>query len=275
MTLLSLVRRVELPLAAVIALLAVGAMCPLTPSAGLAQTEPSLAIDAGPSGNNATEIDRIEDCVEVSTGDQFQMDIVVRDVQNLLAWAIPIDYQPNIATMVGQDVKLFQQANEGSSVLDLSAKLPDDSGFHSLAAFDSADPQSPDSGSGVLARITLQAVAAGESPIRFGRRDYDSNGILDDGSLLRDVETNIIGDENEDTFFDGEQTDALVVVDGKCPGGSTVAEAVKVNPASDVPDDEGSSVPWAAIAGGIAAAAVLILLGAAFVLTRRGRRTAS
>lgn len=226
---------------------------------------PTFAIDAGIDGNSATAVGRIENCVAVKTGDRFQMDIVVQDITNLLAWEIPIDYDPEVVTVVGQDVKMFQQANAGSSVLDLSAKLPDDSGFHALAAFDSADPESPDSGSGVLARVTFEAAGAGDSPIRFGTRDVDSNGMLDRGSLIRDTATNIIGDSNADSFFDGEQADAQVVVDGECPDGTVVAEASTI---TEPPVSDGGSTPWAIIVGG-AAVSVVVLLGLAFLLTRK------
>lgn len=231
---------------------------------------PTFAIDAGIDGNNSTSVGRIENCVAVKTGDRFQMDIVVQDITNLLAWEIPIDYDPEVLTVVGQDVKMFQQANAGSSVLDLSDKLPDDSGFHALAAFDSADPESPDSGSGVLARVTFEAVGAGGSPIRFGNRDYDSDGVLDRGSLIRDTATNIIGDSNGDTFFDGEQANAEVVVDGECPNGTVVADASTVND-PPVNGSGDSSTPWAIIGSGVAAG-VVVLLGLAFLLTRRGSR---
>ena len=228
--------------------------------------DPTFAIDAGIDGNSATAVGRIENCVAVKTGDRLQMDIVVQDITDLLAWEVPIDYDPEVVTVVGQDVKLFQQANAGSSVLDLSAKLPDDSGFHALSAFDSADPESPDSGSGVLARITFEAVGAGDSPIRFGNRDYDSDGIPDRGSLIRDIDTNFIGDSNDDTFFDGEQANAQVVVDGECPSGTVVADASTV---SDSPaNGNGGSTPWAIILSAVAAG-VVVLLGLAFLLTRR------
>jgi hypothetical protein len=230
--------------------------------------DPSFAIDAGINGNSATAVGTIENCVAVKTGDRFQMDVVVRDIANLLAWEIPIDYEQAVVIVVDQDVKLFQQANAGSSVLDLSAKLPDDSGFHALAAFDSADPESPDSGSGVLARVTFEAVGAGDSPIRFGNRDIDSNGVLDRGSLLRDSETDFIGDSNDDTFFDGEQADAQVVVDRECPDGSVVAEASIVTDPTGNTNGDGSSTPWAIIGGGVAAG-VVTLLCLAFLLTRR------
>jgi hypothetical protein len=234
---------------------------------------PTFAIDAGPRGNEATKLGRIEDCVEVARGDRFQVDLVVQDITDLLAWEIPIDYDPDVVIVVGQDVKLFQQANEGSSVLDLSARLPDDTGFHTLAAVDSADPDAPDSGSGVLARITLEAVGAGESPIRFGNRDADSDGNIDRASLIRNADTEIIGDDDGDTFFDGEQVDALVVVDGDCPSGATVAEAATVDePAGPV--NSNGSTPWPLIGGGIAAG-VAALLALAFLLTRRRSRPAA
>ena len=235
---------------------------------------PSFSIDAGIDGNSATAVGKIENCVAVKTGDRFQMDIVVQDISDLLAWEIPIDYKPAVVTVVDQDVKLFQQANANSSVLDLSARLPDDSGFHAIAAFDSADPASPDSGSGVLARVTFEAVGAGDSPIRFGNRDYDSNGMLDRGSLIRDKDTNIIGDSNKDTYFDGARNDAEVVVDGNCPSGSVVAKASTVSqPTANT--SGGSSFPWMIVSGGVAGG--IAVLGAAVILLsrRRGSRRRS
>jgi hypothetical protein len=255
------------------AILAAAALT-LLPQTTYAQSDPTFAIDVGIQGNGSTNVEEIENCVEVTVGDRFQVDVVVQDITDLLAWEIPIDYDPTVVTLVGQDVKMFQQANEGSSVLDLSAKLPDDSGFHALAAFDSADPESPDSGTGVLARITFEAVGAGDSPIRFGNRDYDNDGTLDRGSLIRAASTEIIGDDNEDTFFDGEQEDAQAVVDGTCPDGTIVGEASTVGEEPNTPvGDDDSSTPWAVIGGGVAAGIVALLVLAFLLTRRRGRRS--
>jgi len=120
----------------------------------------------------------------------------------------------------------------------------------------------------VLARVTFEAVGAGDSPIRFGNRDYDSNGVLDRGSLLRDSETNFIGDSNGDTFSDGEQVDAEVVVDGDCPAGSVIAKASTVSQPSNISSDSGSSVPWTIVAIATAAG-VAVLGGLVFLLSRR------
>ena len=115
-------------------------------------------------------------------------------------------------TVVDHDVKLFQGANQGSSPIDISARVPDDSGFHTLSAFESSDPPQVDSGSGVLARVTLEATAEGESELAIGERDINNDGTLDRGTLMRDIDAVVIGDTDEDNYFDGEASGAIVVV---------------------------------------------------------------
>ena len=82
-----------------------------------------------------------------------------------------------------------------------------------------------DSGSGVLARLTLEAKADGQSLLRFGNRDINEDGVQDRGTLLKDANADVIGDDTGDDFFDGEQQDAMVAVGEDCPDGSTAAEA--------------------------------------------------
>ena len=129
--------------------------------------------------------------------------------------------------VVEHDVKLFQEANDGSSVIDISSQLPDNTGFHTLSAFESSDPPAVDSGSGVLARLTLEAKADGQSLLRFGNRDINEDGVQDRGTLLKDANADVIGDDTGDDFFDGERQDAMVAVgemprwvDGRGGGGS-------------------------------------------------------
>ena len=99
--------------------------------AGRAQSDdPSMAIDAGVDGNGPTSVDRIEDCISVSAGDTFQVDMVIQDVTELLAWEASLDFDPAVVWVVEHDVKLFQEANDGSSVIDISSQLPDNTGFH-------------------------------------------------------------------------------------------------------------------------------------------------
>jgi Cohesin domain len=235
---------------------------------GAAAADPSLAIDAGTQGNTATSVGTIENCIAVKTGDEFQVDIVVQNISNLLAWEIHLGYDPAVVEVTDQNVKLFQQANAGSSVIDVSGHVPDDSGLHALSAFDSSDPATPDSGSGILSRVTFKALAPGTSPIRFGSKDLNGDGKLDVGTLLRDTNGSLIGDLNGDGFFDGAQQDAQVAVDGSCPAGSVVAQG---------PEDAatGTSFPWLIVSGG--AGVFVVVLGAVgltvFSRRRRARRT--
>ena len=75
-----------------------------------------------------------------------------------------------------------------------------------------------DSGSGVLARLTLEAKADGQSLLRFGNRDINEDGVQDRGTLLKDANADVIGDDTGDDFFDGERQDAMVAV-GEGPMG--------------------------------------------------------
>jgi hypothetical protein len=153
---------------------------------------------------------------------------------------------------------MFQAANQGSSVYDVSEDVPDRDGLYRLGSADTADPPSPDSGSGVLARLTLSALAPGESPLALSSRDLDGDGQPDVGPFLRDVTAEIIGDESGDTFFDGPIQDAMVAVDQPCPPGST--------PSGQGATSSDDSLPgmyiWAPVLGVVllAAATAIVLL---------------
>jgi Cohesin domain len=246
---------------AVLALL-VSAVALQIGAGGAAAAGPSLAIDAGIAGNAATSVGTIENCIAVKTGDAFQMDIVIENVSDLLAWEIHLDYDPAVIEVTDQNVKLFQQAIAGSSVIDVSGHVPDDSGLHTLSAFDSSDPATLHSGSGILSRVTFKALGPGSSPVRFAAND--PNG---DGTLLRDTNGNLIGNFNGDGFFDGPRQDAQVAVDGSCPAGSVVA----LRPATT----GGTSFPW--LIASAAAGAFVVVLGAVglvlFSRRQRARRT--
>jgi hypothetical protein len=234
---------------------------------------PELMIDAGIQGNEPASVGTIENCIAVKKGDRFQMDIVVKDVSNLLAWDIYLDYDPAVLTVVDQDAKMFMQANAGSAVLDLSSRVPDSSGFHELTAVDSADPAAPDNGSGVLARVTFEAAGPGNSEVRFGNRDLDFDGNKDKGTELTDVNAEAIGDTTGDKFFDGTQTNARAVVDGDCPPGSVVAASPGNGGGASSSGDD-SSFPLLAVAGGIAAGVVVLGGMGALVLASRRRSRA-
>jgi len=246
-------RLTVLPLAAIlsVALLALSAT-------SLLAKETAIGIDADPVGNTATSLGAIDSCVAVTSGATFDVDLFVRDVNRLGAWEIYLDTDPNIVHVVGRDVNLFLASATGSNVFDESARTPDTDGLYTLGAADTADPLAPDSGSGVLARVTLQAVGAGVSPLRVAVQDIDEDGTLDRGPLLRDVDAAIIGDTNGDNFFDGPIENARVAVDATCADAGQESSG----------DDGGDDALWI-VAVAAAAAAVISLAGFAAVRLRR------
>jgi len=229
--------------------------------------EPRLLFDAGIDGNEAASVGPIENCIEVSADDEFQMDLVIRSVEDLLAWEAYVEYDPEVIQVSEQDVKLFQETTSGA-VIDLSDRVPDDSGFHKLSGVDASDPPTPDSGTGVLARITFLAAGPGVTEVFVSSLDIDGDGRPDRYTLLRDSDAGIIGDSDEDGIFDGETDGAFVAVDEDCPDGTIVAQAA-VPP---TPDPEDSSFPWVIVAGGAAGAAILLGGLIALLLLRGGHR---
>ena len=132
----------------------------------------------------------------------------------------------------------------------------------SIWCLESSDPPVVDSGSGVLARVRLEAVGEGESPLRFGERDINGDGSPDRGTLLKDVDARVIGDENGDSFFDGPRGEAIAVVGDDCPAGSSSVSIEETATSSD------SGFPWLFAAGAIAALAAAGL-GGVLLISRR------
>lgn len=188
-----------------------------------AQVSVSIGVDVDPAGNTASSLGPIDSCVSVSTGDTFQVDLFVTDVVDLLAWEAYFAYDMTIVNVLDGDVMMFQAANLGSNVFDVSESLPDIDGWYRLAAVDLAEPPAPDSGSGVLARVTLKAVGAGVSPARLSPIDVNGDGTIDLGPFLNDSDGNSIGDLDGDGFFDRPIANAQIAVDTACPGGMPVA----------------------------------------------------
>jgi hypothetical protein len=162
--------------------------------------------------------------VSVSTGDTFDVDIFVTDVTDLLGWEVYFVYDSSIINIVDHDVEMFQAANEGSNIFDLSEALPDLDALYLLSAADLADPEAPDSGSGVLARLTLKAVGPGISPANIPPIDFNDDGTMDLGPILNDVRadhsSHPIGDLNNDSIFDGQISAAQIAVDTACQPGT-------------------------------------------------------
>ncbi|MCH7483590.1 MAG: hypothetical protein IIA90_00400 [Chloroflexi bacterium] len=226
------------------------------------QELPALRIDPNPAANEATHVERIENCFSAKTGDVFDVDLVIQGVEELLAWEIYIDYDPSLLEIVGRRVDLFQDANEGSDVFDVSDEVPGTQSPFRLAAADVSDPPTPDSGSGVLGRMTFRAKAPGLTTIAFSSIDIDGDGVIDRAPFLRNVAGDPIADLDGDTFFDGEATGAQIAVDEPCADtGFTIGDR----------SEGGESVAtgvW--IAAGVGAG-LLMVLGAGGAMAWRRR----
>ncbi len=203
---------------AVVALVALAAVI-LARGEGSTQGGLAIGVDADPDGNTATTLGAIDQCVSVAKDDTFSVDVFVTDVTDLLAWEAYFSFDGSIVNVTDRDVELFQAANANSDIFDASESLPSSGGLYRLSAIDFGQPPSPDSGSGVLARLTLKAVGAGISPAILITLDANNDGRPDLGARLKDPQETPLGDSNGDEIFDGTVFNAQVAVDRDCPAG--------------------------------------------------------
>ena len=268
-------------------------------NANAAQDLIVVAIDADPTGNTATALGPIDGCVSVASGQSFDVDIVVMDVQNLFGLDTTLTYNGSAVNVLNENAQYFLAANPASRVVDLSeTSFPDSDGSYALGIGDLGT--GVNSGSGVLARLTLKALAPGSSIISLTNlKVRDANGVY-------------LGDADGDEFFDAPLPEAEIAVDQPCPQGVTrpVAQATPVpagltaTPAVTFPatveatasttgtaqpqptgspqpapaaqsfqtesDDDG--FPWALVYGPLAGVAALGLIAAALLRARRRSR---
>lgn len=272
-----------------------------------AQGPVTMSLDADPTGNTATSLGSTESCVSVSTGDKFEVDLFITNVADLVAWEAYFEYDMTVVNVVGRNVMMFLAEEPGSRVFDLSETLPDIDGRYRMSVVDIAESSTPESGSGVLGRLTLEAVGGGVSPANIFLLDIDSDGKIDSGPFLTSAAGEPIGDIDGNGVFDGPISHAQIAVDTACPGGvpapspttpvaspsptpsaqatpEATATAIRTetatpppaSPTTTAPEDEESASDgdplWlvVAVAGSVAALAVLAAGGAALVYVRRG-----
>ena len=135
----------------------------------------TLAVDADPYAtpqNQATSLGSIEASRTVTCGETFELDLFIQDVTDLLVWSVDLKYDPSVLRITGQDVQMFLAANAGSDVRDrslgdLGLAAGKGGGSYGVMGADVAEPAADvaDSGSGVLARLTLTAVGTGVSAV--------------------------------------------------------------------------------------------------------------
>ena len=187
-----------------------------------------VGVDAITTGNTATSLGSIDRCVSVNPNATFNIDLFVKDVTNLNTWQGTLRTDGSLLQVTSINVGYFLQTAPGSVVYNGSDAVPNSTGSFQAGATD--EEYLPESGSGVLARVGLKALAAGTSKLYFAL--WWPFGIS--GVLLEDQinPPNSIGDLDGDRYFDGLVFNAIVVVGGPCPadadldGFSNVEESV-------------------------------------------------
>jgi len=196
------------------------------------QATTTLAVDADPAGNLPTSVSQIDDCLVLDVGQTAEIDIVILNVSDLLAFELTFRYDPSIVEIAATprpDIRRqFLASASGSRVIDVSEGLPDPDRLHLFAAADIGE-DSRESGSGVLARITLIAKGTGVSSLSIPKIDVNGDGKINLGPRLIGPEGAYIVDQDGDQFFDGPSLAAQIAVDTAC------------SPEPPTPDGGGSS----------------------------------
>jgi len=126
-----------------------------------------------------------------------------------------------------------------SSLSVVSDPLPDGDGRFFLGAADH-NRDASESGSGVLAQLTLKAIAAGVSEASVPQIDWFNTGTINAGPILEDRQQYMIGDVTGDQFFDGPTSHALVAVDQSCAAQTPIPPTVPPTVPPSPPPQQGS-----------------------------------
>lgn len=182
-----------------------------------AQTGPVVSVDAVPDGaNTATNVGAIDTCRAVSTGATFTADVVIQGVTGIAGLEGHLMYNSSVL-MVTAVSYAFLIGSAGGILVELGDLVPDSDGDLKLGVV--TFPLTPASGSGVLARVTLEAVGAGTTTLDLANVKLSDSlgGPIQPADPLTGV-------------YVGPVNDASVVVGGTCSdadgdGYSNVAES--------------------------------------------------
>ncbi len=166
----------------------------------------SVAIDMdinNSPANTATSLGSLESCGTLNSGASLTIDVVIRGIPpgggasgGLLSFQFSLLYDAAKVAVAWVDPRMLVAANVGSSIPSFGDQAPDSDGDLLVAALDTSQ-SAPESGDGVLARLTLQGVAAGISSL-----------------ILADV---LIVDAANNLYAIGAVHGAQVAVDSSCP----------------------------------------------------------
>jgi hypothetical protein len=185
---------------------------------------PMISIDMTPGAAGLSSANPIDTCAQVSVGDDFDADVYVSNVDSLVEWELRIDYDPNIVSLDSADFN-YLLVQSGGSVFpsEFEQEKP---GRMFLAA---AEPHSPDSGSGTLARLHLHALSSGTSPISITASPtvYGPRLVAAGGTPF--------GDTNGDGIWDSAISGGMVTVGGGCAASTPVPTPPSSSASSPTP----------------------------------------
>ena len=168
-------------------------------------TEYEIAIDTDTTGNTATSVGAIDACRAASVGQTFAVDILVPEVPEpgYGGLAGNVLYNPAVLHVVASDYNLLLAADTppAPNIFSLSDSGPDSDGDFRMDFLDLSSTDG-ETGPGVVARITFQAVGAGSTLLDL--TDLFGQGIL------------LIAPTGVEYVLSAER-DAEVVVGGSCP----------------------------------------------------------
>lgn len=197
-----------------------------------AQAGSMIGIDVIPDSNTPASLGPLETCASHAEGDEFAVDIFVNNVSSLRSWELRVQYDEDVLEVAEVDYAHFLISTAPGGNIFPTLREAEAPGRDFLAA---AELQGPaDTGSGVLARLSVRAIGEGTSPIRVvGYPSYFGPRLSGAGAAA-------IGDDDGDGIWDGSLLDGEVIVGGSC--GSAPVVTAKPSPA---PTPRSSSAPGA------------------------------
>jgi hypothetical protein len=224
-----------------------------------------LGIDADATGNSPTALGQRDVCLEVQSGTTFDVDVIAEDVTGLAAWEAYVSLDVAVVNVIDRDVQQMLSAAPGANPFDVSESVPEeegDNGLYRVGGANITDEPVGVDGSGVLARLTLEAAGPGVTTLSVRPVPTNAGGSV--GPVLTDSDANHIGDTDGDAFFDGAILDAQIAVDQDCPSDAEGPIAAITNGGG------GDGVPaWVFAAAAVGLVAAAGLGGMALIRMRR------
>jgi Cohesin domain len=179
-----------------------------------AETSSMLGFDVRPDSNEPASLGRLETCASADMGETFSVDVFVNNVSDLTKWELRVGYDARVLQLQEANYNFFLGSTPPGGNIFPTLFDAESDGRYFLAA---AEVQgAPDSGSGVLARLTLKAVGEGDSDLSI----VHSPAVL--GPQLAGVSGAPVGDSSGDGIWDGSYLDGEIIVGDNCDGSAPV-----------------------------------------------------